>query len=159
MNSNYRIIDLAQNLKNKTSSTIKHLAINCPFHNRASALADILICYGGNGKTIVFTQTKADANSLMLSDKIKSIEVMHGDIAQNQREVTIKRFKEGKFNTLVATDVASRGLDLPHVDLIVQIEPPKEVETYIHRAGRTARAGKSGTCITFFMKKTQSLVQ
>ena len=63
-----------------------------------SALADILICYGGGAKTIVFTQTKQDANSLILSDKIKQdIEVMHGDIAQNQREVTMRRFKEGKF--------------------------------------------------------------
>jgi ATP-dependent RNA helicase DDX21 len=58
------------------------LAIECPFQNRMSALADILIVYGGNAKTIVFTQTKLDANSLILSDKIKQdIEVMHGDIA------------------------------------------------------------------------------
>jgi ATP-dependent RNA helicase DDX21 len=80
---------------------------------------------------------------------------MHGDIAQNQREVTLKRFKEGKFNVLVATDVASRGLDIPNVDLVIQVEPPTDAETYIHRSGRTARAGNSGTCITFFTKKTQ----
>ena len=78
---------------------------------------------------------------------------MHGDIAQNQREVTLKRFKEGKFNVLVAIDVASRGLDIPNVDLVIQVEPPKEVETYIHRSGRTARAGRVGTCITFYNKK------
>ena len=60
---------------------------------------------------------------------------------------------------LVATDVASRGLDIPNVDLVIQIEPPKDTETYIHRSGRTARAGKSGTCITFYMKKTLELVQ
>lgn len=59
---------------------------------------------------------------------------------------------------LVATDVASRGLDIPNVDLVIQVEPPKEVETYIHRAGRTARAGKVGTCITFFSKKHMPLV-
>ena len=87
----------------------------------------------------------------MLSDKIKQdVEVMHGDIAQNQREVTMKRFKDGKFRCLVATDVASRGLDIPNVDLVIQLEPPKETETYIHRSGRTARAGASGTCITFY---------
>lgn len=157
---NYRVIDLAQNLKNKTSQTVNHLSINCPFHNRLAALADILVCYGGDGKTIVFTETKNDANSLILSDKIKmDIEVMHGDIAQNQREVTMKRFKEGKFNVLVATNVCSRGLDIPNVDLVIQLEPPKEVEAYIHRSGRTARAGKSGTCITFYTKKTQYLIQ
>ena len=84
---------------------------------------------------------------------------MHGDIAQNQREVTLKRFKEGKFNVLVATDVASRGLDIPNVDLVIQVEPPKDVETYIHRSGRTARAGRDGTCITFYSKKHMPLIQ
>ena len=64
-----------------------------------------------------------------LSDKIKdNIEVMHGDIAQNQREVTLKRFKELKFKVLVATDVAVRGIDIPNVDLVVQVEPPKDTE-------------------------------
>jgi len=112
------------------------------------------------GKVIVFTQTKADANSLILSDKIKQdIEVMHGDIAQNQREVTMKRFKDAKFRVLVATDVASRGLDIPNIDLVIQLEPPKEVETYIHRSGRTARAGNSGTCITFYAAKTKHLIE
>ena len=128
------------------------------------------MCYGGfHGKTIVFAQTKADANQVILSDRVKiDAEVLHGDIAQSQREVTLKRksavsqiiagFKESKFKVLVATDVASRGLDIPNVDLVIQLEPPKEVETYIHRSGRTARAGKAGTCITFYSKKQQSLL-
>jgi len=115
----YQSIDLVKDLKNKTSRTVDHLAINCPYHNRVSALADILVCYGG-GQTIVFTSTKQEANQMLLSDKIKKdIEVMHGDIAQNQREVTLKRFKEKKFSVLVATDVASRGLDIPSVDLVI----------------------------------------
>lgn len=155
----FATIDLVKDLKNKTSKTVAHLAINCPYQNRLSALADILICYGG-GQTIVFTSTKKEANDLLLSEKIKKdIEVMHGDIAQNQREVTLKRFKEKKFNVLVATDVAARGLDIPSVDLVVQIEPPKDTETYIHRSGRTARAGRSGTCITFYTLKQKMLIQ
>jgi len=141
------------NLKNKTAKTVSHLTINCPYHNRIAALADILIVYG-TGQTIVFTSTKAEANALLMSEKIKKdIEVMHGDIAQNQREVTFKRFKDKKFSVLVATDVAARGLDIPSVDLVVQVEPPKDAETYIHRSGRTARAGRSGTCITFYTIK------
>jgi ATP-dependent RNA helicase DDX21 len=112
------------------------------------------LCYGGTfGKTIVFTPTKHDANDLYLSEKLKDIEVLHGDIPQAQREITFKGFKEGRFHILVATDVASRGLDIPDVDLIVQCEPPKDVESYIHRSGRTARAGKGGTVITFYSKK------
>jgi ATP-dependent RNA helicase DDX21 len=78
----YQFVDLVANLKNKTSRTVAHLAINVPYYNRVSALADILICYGGSGHTIVYTSTKAECNSLLLSDKIKNdIEVMHGDIA------------------------------------------------------------------------------
>ncbi len=160
MKRNLKVVDLAQDLKNKSNRNIQHLIINCPFHNRLSALADVLSVYGGIGKSIVFTQTKADANSLLLTDKIKQdVEVMHGDIAQNQREITLKRFKDGKFRCLVATDVAARGLDVPSVELVVQIEPPKEVETYIHRSGRTARAGASGVCITFFTEKTRHLIE
>ena len=59
---------------------------------------------------------------------------------------------------MVATDVAARGLDIPSVDLVVQIEPPKDTETYIHRSGRTARAGRSGTCITFYTLRQKMLV-
>ena len=71
----------------------------------------------------------------------------------------MKRFKDGKFRVLVATDVASRGLDIPNIDLVIQIEPPKETETYIHRSGRTARAGNKGTCITFYTGKTKMLIE
>lgn len=107
----------------------------------------------------MFTQTKADANYLMMSGKLNcNVEAMHGDISQHQREMTMKRFKEGKLTVLVATDVASRGLDIPNVDLIVQIEPPREVETYIHRSGRTARAGNKGTCITFYNQQNEFLL-
>ena len=72
--------------------------------------------------------------------------------------MTLARFKEKKFSVLVATDVAARGLDIPSVDLVIQVEPPKDAETYIHRSGRTARAGRSGTCITFYTIKQKMLV-
>lgn len=75
---------------------------------------------------------------------------MHGDISQAMRERTIEAFKKNVLRVLIATDVASRGLDIPNVDLIVQFNPPKNTETYIHRSGRTARAGASGTCVTFY---------
>lgn len=156
---NWKMIDLAKDLKSKAQKNINHISINCPFHNRMQTLADILLIYGGIGQAIVFCSTKAEANSLLLSEKInKDLEVMHGDIAQNQREVTLKRFKEQKFSVLVATDVAARGLDIPNVDLVIQVEPPKDVETYIHRAGRTARAGKTGTAITFWTMKHKHMI-
>lgn len=151
MKPDFRVVDLAQDLSNKTAKNVKHLAMECPWEDRIDALGKIISVHGGAGKIIVFTSTKADANELMRTETIENdIEVMHGGIAQPQREVTIKRFKAGKFQVLVATDVASRGLDIPQVDLVVQIEPPKDTESYIHRAGRTARAGRSGLCITLY---------
>jgi ATP-dependent RNA helicase DDX21 len=65
----------------------------------------------------------------------------------------MEEFRNGKIQVLIATNVAARGLDIPHVDLIVQLEPPSNVDDYIHRSGRTARAGRSGVCVTFFDKK------
>lgn len=80
---------------------------------------DFLKVYAKGGKTIVFTQTKRDADevSLALSNSIAS-EALHGDISQHQRERTLNSFRQGKFTVLVATDVASRGLDIPNVDLV-----------------------------------------
>lgn len=159
MKPDFRVVDLAQDLSNKTAKNVKHLAMECPWEDRIDALGKIITCYGKGGKIIVFTSTKADANELMRTETIENdIEVMHGGIAQNQREVTIKRFKQGKFQVLVATDVASRGLDIPLVDLVIQIEPPKETESYIHRSGRTARAGRSGLCITLFNSNNEEFL-
>ena len=159
MSQDFRVIDLCENLTNKTAKNIRHLAVECPWHNRLEALSKLLNTYGGNGKILVFCSTKADCNSLLTSNTIThDVEAMHGDIMQNQRECTMKRFKEGKFQVLVATDVASRGLDIPDVELVIQIEPPKDTESYIHRAGRTARAGKHGTCITIYNHKNVEFV-
>lgn len=84
--------------------------------------------------------------------------MLHGDIPQKQREITFQGFKEGKFKCLIATNVVARGLDIPEVDLILQLDPPKEIDSYIHRAGRTARAGKNGACLTFYNNKQVGLL-
>lgn len=95
----------------------------------------------------------------MLTEKIKQeVQIIHGDINQKQREATIEGFRKGKFRCLIATDVASRGLDIPMVDLVIQSEPPHELDTYIHRAGRTARAGRNGICITLYTKREESIL-
>ncbi|KFP57485.1 Nucleolar RNA helicase 2, partial [Cariama cristata] len=80
---------------------------------------------------------------------------LHGDIPQKQREITLKGFRNGTFKVLVATNVAARGLDIPEVDLVVQGSPPKDVESYIHRSGRTGRAGRTGICICFYQRKEE----
>jgi ATP-dependent RNA helicase DDX21 len=75
--------------------------------------------YGQGGKTIVFTQTKRDADDVALAmGRSLGCEALHGDITQNQREKTLASFRDGNFSVLVATDVAARGLDIPNVDLV-----------------------------------------
>jgi len=92
-----------------------------------------------------------EANKIYLNGELKmECQVLHGDIPQKQREVTFKTFREGNLKCLVATNVAARGLDIPEVDLIIQLSPPKDTDTYVHRSGRTGRAGKLGKCVTFY---------
>jgi len=153
-------IDLIKENGYNTPKTVKHLAINCPYFSRNGAIGDIVLCYGGqHARTIIFTETKKEANEILLEAHIKQeCQVLHGDIPQKQREITFRAFREGKFKCLIATNVAARGLDIPEVDLIIQLSPPKDVDTYIHRAGRTARAGRTGVCVTFYQKKTSMLL-
>ena len=122
-------------------------------------VTDLVKAYGACGRTIVFTETKNDANELAgaLSDATGA-RALHGDIAQAQREVTLAGFRSGKFGVLVATDVAARGLDISGVELVVQTEPPKDPETYIHRSGRTGRAGSTGVSITLVDRKKEALI-
>ena len=80
---------------------------------------------GAHGRAMIFTSTKKEANELALNSVLKQeTQVLHGDINQTQREITLASFREGKIRVLVATDVASRGLDIPEVDLVIQTEPP-----------------------------------
>lgn len=82
MRADFRVVDLCQDLTNKTARNVRHIAIECPWHNRIDALSRVLNCYGGTGRIIVFSSTKADCNSFLVSDQIThDVEVMHGDIA------------------------------------------------------------------------------
>ena len=77
-------------------------------------------------------------------------QMIHGDIEQKTREKTLQAFRDGKVKCLVATDVAARGLDIPEIDLVIQTAPPSDIDSYIHRSGRTGRAGRTGTCICLY---------
>lgn len=152
--SNLITVDLVGNSKLKAALTVRHLAICCPPPVRISTMADVVKVYAGTGRTIVFANTKAEVNELAMKSSISNVcQVLHGDIAQKQREITLQGFREGRFSCLVATDVAARGLDIDDVDLVIQTQAPKDKETYIHRSGRTGRAGKSGICVTFFTRR------
>lgn len=80
---------------------------------------------------------------------------MHGDVGQKQRDATLAAFRAGAFNVLVATDVAARGIDINNVDLVVQFDPPRDVDTYVHRSGRTGRAGNKGVSVLLFGRNQQ----
>ncbi|XP_017274209.1 nucleolar RNA helicase 2 isoform X2 [Kryptolebias marmoratus] len=150
-------IDLIGKKTQKAATTVEHLAIACHWSQRAAVLGDVIQVYSGShGRTIVFCETKKEANELSLNESIKqNAQSLHGDIPQKQREMTLKGFRNGAFEVLVATNVAARGLDIPEVDLVIQCSPPKDVESYIHRSGRTGRAGRTGVCICFYQRKEE----
>lgn len=136
---------------NRTSKTIRHMAVKCEYHDRPDVIGDFLTAYCGKfGRAIVFAETKKEASELALSDQISDAQMIHGDIEQKTREQTLQAFRDGKVKILVATDVAARGLDIPEIDLVIQTAPPKDIDSYIHRSGRTGRAGKHGACICLY---------
>lgn len=157
MKSTYEQVDLIGKKTQKAAITVEHLAIKCHWTERAAVIGDVIRVYSGHqGRTIIFCETKKDAQELSQNTCIKQdAQSLHGDIPQKQREITLKGFRNGNFGVLVATNVAARGLDIPEVDLVVQSCPPKDVESYIHRSGRTGRAGRTGVCICFYQHKEE----
>lgn len=132
----------------KASINVRHIIIPCSKSARSQLIPDIIHCYSSGGRTIIFTETKDSASEL--ADLLPGARPLHGDIQQAQREVTLSGFRSGKFMTLVATNVAARGLDINDVQLIIQCEPPRDVEAYIHRSGRTGRAGNTGVAVMLY---------
>jgi len=102
------------------------------------------------GRTIMFTRTKIMADRLADALKKEGVKAaaIHGDLRQTSREKSLKDFMDGKLGALVATDVAARGIHVDDVDIVLQYDPPSDHKTYVHRAGRTARAGESGMVVT-----------
>ena len=103
------------------------------------------------GLTLVFVRTKRGADRLVKRLRARDVEVaaMHGDKSQAQREKALARFGSGQVDTLVATDVAARGLDVDDITHVINFDPPADREGYVHRVGRTGRAGREGVGVTF----------
>ena len=149
-------LDAVQEGETRLADTITHLAVKLPpVFDRCEAISSVaedLILTKSRWAGIVFTNTKDEADRLVSSDCLGSLrtQVLHGDISQNTRQTTLKSFKQGSIDVLVATDVAARGLDIAGVDLVVHTGPPSDHDTYVHRSGRTGRAGRKGTSILLF---------
>src|SRR3954468_22095426 len=107
---------------------------------------------------LVFVRTKRGADRLArkLAARDVSAAALHGDMTQGQRERALGRFRKGAVKTLVATDVAARGLDLSDITHVINFDPPEDDKGYVHRVGRTGRAGRSGTGITFVLPEQQA---
>ncbi|XVF50718.1 hypothetical protein PTKIN_Ptkin04bG0125000 [Pterospermum kingtungense] len=155
LKANKKTVDLVGNEKMKASTNVKHFVLPCSKSARLQLIPDIIRCYSSGGRTIIFTETKDSASEL--AGLLPGSRALHGDIQQAQREVTLNGFRSGKFMTLVATNVAARGLDINDVQLIIQCEPPRDVEAYIHRSGRTGRAGNTGVAVMLYDPKRSNI--
>ncbi|MFY9579796.1 MAG: DEAD/DEAH box helicase [Gaiellaceae bacterium] len=140
---------------NKPGET-EHRFVSVTTDTKVDTLVDHLRASGG--LTLVFVRTKRGADRLVqkLGRAGVSAVAMHGDMSQRARERSLERFESGKVTTLVATDVAARGLDLDDVTHVINFDPPDEDKGYVHRTGRTGRAGRDGTAITFVLPEQQA---
>ncbi|HLI55474.1 MAG TPA: DEAD/DEAH box helicase, partial [Actinomycetota bacterium] len=135
----------------ETVDEVEHRFIPVTSDGKSSALADLLT--KEPGRALVFVKTKRGADRLVQRLKTHGIQaaVMHGDLTQSARERALAAFESGKVETLVATDVAARGLDLDCITHVINFDPPEDEKAYVHRVGRTARAGRTGIGITFVL--------
>jgi len=133
-----------------TQANIKHVVYRAHSLDKDEVIARILQAEG-RGKTVVFTRTKRAAAKLVeeLNDRGFNAAAVHGDLNQEQRERAMAAFKAGKKDILIATDVAARGIDVNDVTHVINHTIPDDHDTYLHRAGRTGRAGKTGIAVTF----------
>lgn len=131
-------------------ANIKHVVYRAHSLDKDEVIARILQAEG-RGKTVVFTRTKRAAAKLVeeLSDRGFNAAAVHGDLSQEQRERAMSAFKAGKRDVLIATDVAARGIDVDDVTHVINHTIPEDADAYLHRVGRTGRAGKTGIAVTF----------
>jgi superfamily II DNA/RNA helicase len=139
-----------------SDESVEHRFVPVKTDSKVETLADLL--RGEGGRTLVFVRTRRGADRLVrkLARLDVSAVAMHGDLSQGQRERALKRFETGQASTLVATDVAARGLDLVEITHVVNFDPPEEHSGYVHRVGRTGRAGRGGIGITFVLPEQQA---
>jgi len=135
--------------KNSGNVNIDHQFMTVAAHHRYEALKRY-IDFNPGMYGIIFTRTKADAQDIAekLVREGYDIEALHGDLTQQQRDKVMGRFRQKHLQLLIATDVAARGIDVDGITHVINFELPDDMEVYTHRSGRTARAGKSGICIS-----------
>jgi ATP-dependent RNA helicase RhlE len=137
----------------KAKGKVEHRVVPVRHEDKLGSLVREL-SHGARGRTLVFVRTKRGADRLVkrLGKQGISAVAMHGDRTQSQREKALRRFDSGSIDTLVATDVAARGIDVDDITHVINYDAPPDRDAYVHRVGRTGRAGRSGVGITFVMQ-------
>ena len=141
------------------ASRIRQRHILLPHHQKLGALLRVLEAHGPGG-VIIFARTKAVTVTVAeaLDAEGMACAVLNGDVPQSLRERTVERLKQGKVDVLVATDVAARGLDVDRIGLVINYDAPFDSEAYVHRIGRTGRAGREGDAILFLSHRERRLL-
>lgn len=113
----------------------------------------------GDGRVLIFVETKRKADLLQhfLYNERFYVSAIHGDRSQSEREEALSAFKSNRIQILVATDVAARGLDIPDVSLVINYDTPQNIDDYVHRIGRTGRAGNTGVAISFINESNKPI--
>ena len=142
-------------LSNAQPAEIEHQFVSVTADTKVETLVEHI---KASDSTLVFVRTKRGADRLVRKLERHGVRAaaMHGDMSQRARERALAQFESGKVATLVATDVAARGLDLTEITHVINFDPPDEDKGYVHRTGRTGRAGRSGTAITFVLPDQQA---
>jgi ATP-dependent RNA helicase RhlE len=141
-----------------TVATANHSFLPVGQHGKVEALLKLLSAE--RGLTLVFVRTKRGAERLSrtLRGRGLKVEALHGDLTQGARQRALREFESGHADVLVATDVAARGLDLEAITHVINYDPPQDHTDYVHRVGRTARAGKSGAGVTLVTPQDETNV-
>lgn len=152
--NNHQLISVAK--QNAIAETVEHVVYPVGEHQKAELFVELLQQHNWF-KVLVFTSTKAQADELMTKLKPLKVKVAlcHGDKSQGSRRRAIADFKADKIQILIATEVAARGLDIQNLDHVVNYNLPYLAEDYVHRIGRTGRAGNSGQAISFVSREEE----
>ncbi len=144
----------------EATAPVEHRFVSVTADRKVEKLVELLSERNGHGLALVFVRTKRGADRLVR--KLERLDVpavaLHGDKTQAARKKALARFESARVPTLVATDVAARGLDLEHITHVINFDPPAEGKDYVHRVGRTGRAGRGGTGITLVLPEQEAEV-
>jgi ATP-dependent RNA helicase RhlE len=145
----------ARNVEND-DGVIEHDFVSVTSDDKVDTLVELLQAEPGLALVFVRTKRGADRLAQKLSRRGVDVVAMHGDMGQSQRERALERFRSGRATTLIATDVAARGLDLEGIGHVINFDPPEDDKGYVHRVGRTGRAGRSGRGSTLVLPDQQA---